>query len=141
MTSLLEGERRGILFVGPRNDSLSQMAEGFARFLCPADLAVYSAGCEPRDVAATTVRAMKEVGIDVSAYKSKGISDVPLDRIAIAIVLCEHEDGLPGLPKRVEVLDWPLDDPLGDPAASDEEKFAAVRIARDKVREMVSALF
>jgi arsenate reductase len=140
LSSLLEGQRRGILFVCPRNDSLSQMAEGFARFLCPADLAVFSAGCQPQDLAAQTIRAMKEVGIDVSGYKSKAIGDVPLDHIAIAIVLCEHEE-LPGLPKRVEIMDWPLADPLADASASDEEKFASVRNARDRVRELVSALF
>jgi arsenate reductase len=141
LTSLLEGERRGILFLGPRNDSLSQMAEGFARFLCPADLTVYSAGCQPCAVAQLTVRTMKEVGIDVSAYKSKGLDGVPLERIAIAITLCEPEEPMPNLPERIQVLEWPISDPCKDGGTGGEENLAAFRASRDKVRELVSALF
>ena len=141
LSSLLEGERRGILFLGPRNDSLSQMAEGFARFLCPADLTVYSAGCDPSAVHELTIRAMKEVGIDVSGHKSKGVDGVPLDRIAIAITLCDPEQPLPSLPDRIEVLEWPIDDPGAVGKGGNEANLAAFRSSRDKVRELVSALF
>ena len=121
------------------NDARSQMAEGFARFLCPSDLAVFSAGAAPGDVHALTVRTMKEVGIDVSSQKAKGLKDVPLQAVAVAIALCDPEQ-CPSLPDHVQVLDWPLEDPASDEITEDDS-LHAFRRSRDQVREMVSSLF
>lgn len=139
LTELIAGGRNGVLFVCEHNDSKSQMAEGFARFLCPADLRVFSAGTSPSPVRDLTVRTMKEVGIDVSSQKPKGLSDIPLQAIAVAITLCPTEE-CPALPEHIQVLDWPLEHP-GTEHGGEREALLAYRRSRDQIREMVSALF
>jgi len=136
VTDLLDGTRSGVLFVCQKNDALSQMAEGFARFLSPSDIAVHSAGESPAQVDAYAVSAMKEVGIDISNHRAKGLAEIPLDAIAVAVALCGIET-CPALPGHIKLLDWPLDAPRDD----DGEPVHVFRRARDQVRELVSALF
>lgn len=115
------------------------MAEGFARFLAPAGTRVYSAGSAPRDVNPLAIRAMKEVGIDISNHRSKGLDGVPIDQIATVITLCK-EDARPTLPAGVHHLHWPLPDPNATPA-SDGDAMVDFRRVRDQIRELVSRLF
>ena len=130
------GLNQGVLFVCSHNSARSQMAEGFARFLGPAAIAVYSAGSAPTTINPYAVAVMKEVGIDISEQRSKGLDDVPLERIALVVTLCDAEvcPVVPGIQR----LHRPLPDPAADPAL---DPLPAFRRARDQVRELISALF
>jgi arsenate reductase len=132
-------DRNGLLFLCVANSARSQMAEGFARFIGPSNLAYYSAGSDPGVLSPFAVKAMKEVGIDISAYQSKGMKDVPMDRISTVITLCSDEN-CPALPAGVHHLAWPLPDPSGV-AGADDEILLSFRRVRDQIRELVSRLF
>jgi arsenate reductase len=136
---LIEGERNGVAFLCVGNSTRSQMAEGFARFLGPSDVAVFSAGSVPTEVNPFAVRAMKEVGIDISKHRSKDVKDLPLQRIAVAVTLCE-EDECPVLPGHVQRLAWPLTDPAAE-GENETDRLHAFRRVRDQIRELVSSLF
>ena len=65
----------GLLFLCVANSSRSQMAEGLARALAP-DRAVHSAGSSPTELNAYAVRAMAELGLDISRHAATAVADV-----------------------------------------------------------------
>ena len=83
----IHGAQRGVLFVCSANSARSQMAEGFARFLGPNDVEVFSAGTAPTKPNPMAIKAMKEVGVDISQHQAKGMRDIPLGRVALAITM------------------------------------------------------
>lgn len=116
------------------------MAEAFARFIGPAELTYFSAGPEPAgELNPHTVKAMREVGIDVTQYRPKTVEAIPMDTIATVITLCV-EDVCPAVPEGVQHLPYPIADPMAG-GGSDEELLQAFRRTRDQIRELVSRLF
>lgn len=138
VTDLLDAERRGVLFLCGANSARSQMAEGFARFLGPSDIEIFSAGSEASGVHPVAVQAMQEVGIDITRHTSKAIDAVPLARVAVAVTLCE--DRCPVVPSNIQTIHWPLPDPA-DGELSEEDRIFEFRRVRDQIRELVSSLF
>lgn len=128
----------GVLFLCVANAARSQMAEGLARALAPPELEVFSAGSRPAAVHPLAVRALAEIGIDISHHRSKGIGDVPMERIRTVVTLCAEEE-CPALPGDVHRLHWGLPDPAGA-AGSDEERLQAFRSVRDELRGRLPAL-
>lgn len=63
-----------VLFLCTGNSARSQMAEAFLRKYGSERYEAHSAGLEPKEINPLTVQVMKEVGIDISAQKSKGVS-------------------------------------------------------------------
>ena len=65
-----------ILFLCVANSARSQMAEGLARALLPAEIEVASAGSAPSRVNPLAVDALSEIGIDILGHRSKPIRDI-----------------------------------------------------------------
>ena len=132
--------RNGLLFLCVNNTTRSQMAEAFARFIGPSEIQYYSAGSAPAtELNPFAIKAMREVGIDISKQRPKSIQEVPMDTIATVIVLCEDVI-CPALPSGVHELSWPLPDP-GTFIGADDETLYSFRRVRDQIRELVSRLF
>jgi phosphate transport system protein len=129
----------GILFLCTHNSARSQMAEGWARKLLPTKVRIWSAGAQPATaVHPLAVRAMQEVGIDISAQRPKEIADVPLGDVDTVVTLCaEGCAGPEGRDLRRE--SWQLPDPTQ--AAGDEaQKLAAFRGVRDDLQARIEAM-
>ena len=130
---------RGMLFVGARNTSRSQIAEGWARKLFPAGVSVCSAAAAPAgEINPYAVRVMQEVGIDISRQRPKPIGDVPLGGIDTVITVCAEEGcGLPsgGLVQH----HWALDDPSAV-TGSEEEMLQAFRKTREEIHHRLAEL-
>jgi len=60
-----------VLFICTANSARSQMAEGLLRHLAGDRFEVFSAGTRPSQVNPNAVRAMEEIGIDISGHDSK----------------------------------------------------------------------
>lgn len=101
---------------------------------------VQSAGSAPTRVHPLAVRAMAEVGIDISAQSAKALDAVDLGAVDLAITLC-GDGGCPVPPRGVVHLHWPLPDPAaarpGDSHARQLDRFRAVR---DELSERIAAL-
>ena len=69
-----------ILFLCVANSARSQMAEGLTRAILPASIEVASAGSAPATVNPLAVKALSEVGIDISGHRSKSAEDVSPER-------------------------------------------------------------
>lgn len=101
-----------ILFLCGNNATRSQMAEGIARKELGDQYEVYSAGMQPMKIHPTVSEVMKEIGVDLSAQKSKSINEVPWREMDVIVTLCgASSNGLPPLPPTVKRLHWPVPDP------------------------------
>lgn len=137
---LTAAERNGLLFICVDNGIRSQMAEAFARFIGPAEISYFSAGAwAGPELPEPAIKAMKEVGVNVTHARPKTLDDIPMATIATVISLCPPGD-CPSLPAGVHHLSWPLPDPLSG-AGSEREIVQRIREVRDQIRELVSRLF
>ena len=120
-----------LLFVCVENSCRSQMAEAFAAM---AGAEATSAGSRPSGtVNPKAIASMAELGYDLSAHRSKGLSDLPDAAFDVAVTMgCG--DACPAV-RAARSEDWEIPDPKG----MDPDAFRAVRdeIAR-RVRELVT---
>lgn len=120
-----------ILFLCTGNAARSLMAEAFMRSLLPpvAPIEVFSAGTHPKGVHPTTAATLREVGIDTTPLRSKGIAQVPFAEMDVVVTLCDDaRSACPATPPQARRIHWGLRDPAtatGTPEESDV--FAAVR--------------
>ena len=99
-----------VLFLCVANSARSQMAEGLARALLPQSISVLSAGSKPAGVNPYAIRAMAEIGLDISKQSSKSVGKLALDDVTHVVTLCA-EEVCPVFPGAVQRLHWPLPDP------------------------------
>jgi len=103
-----------VLFVCTENSNRSQMAEAFTRIHGHGILQPYSAGSRPSgEVHSRAVRAMAEVGYDLSTHRSKSVSDVPSGPYGLVITMGCGDDC--PLILATERDDWDLPDPRNMP--------------------------
>jgi len=127
-----------VLFLCVANSARSQMAEGIARALAPEGVRVSSAGSEPTSLRPEAVEALREIGIDISGQRSKGMDEVerPVDAV---VTLCAEEVCPAWLGPAMRVH-WGLPDPAAVDA-SPEARLQAFRDVRDELRRRLSSLF
>lgn len=138
-------DKRRVLFLCTGNSCRSQMAEGLLREIGQGRIESLSAGANPAGyVHPLAVRAMSEIGIDISSQTSKHINDflpprgTPPDLIISVCSSAEKE--CPLFPGVVERWHWPFDDPYHAPG-SDEEKMVEFRRVRDEIRSALEKEF
>ncbi|MDF1564813.1 MAG: arsenate reductase ArsC [Deltaproteobacteria bacterium] len=131
---------RKLLFLCVANSARSQMAEGLARSMVPGDWEVRSAGSSPTRVNPRAIEVMAELGIDLSAHRSKLVDEIDPGDVDLVITLCA-EEVCPAFLGEAERLHWPLKDPdLKDESLPEETHRAAFRGARDEIRRRLEAL-
>jgi len=129
---------RHVLFLCVANSARSQIAEGIARALAPEGVRVSSAGSEPTSLRPEAVEALREIGIDISGHRSKGMDDVerPVDAV---VTLCAEEVCPAWLGPALRVH-WGLPDPAAVDA-SPEARLQAFRDVRDELRRRLAVVF
>jgi arsenate reductase len=138
--SLLRALRpRHILFLCVANSARSQMAEGIARSLAPEGVRVSSAGSAPSGVRPQTVQAMKEIGIDISRHRSKGLDSIDTSTVDAVFTLCA-EEVCPCFPGKVLRIHWGLPDPAAS-TGDDNAVLDAFRRVRDELERRLHLLF
>jgi len=130
---------KGILFLCVANSARSQMAEGIARSLVPPGVKIWSAGSRPTSVRPEAVAVLKEIGIDISQYRSKAVTGIPAAEVDTVITLCGEEE-CPIFPGEVKRLYWGLPDPAAV-IGSKQEVLAAFRNMRDELLRRITAFF
>ena len=130
---------RHVLFLCVANSARSQMAEGIARALAPPDVKVSSAGSQPSKLNPLAVKALAEIGIDISRHASKGVDDIPPGDVDAVITLCAEEVCPVWLGKAMR-LHWGLSDPA-HAGTTETERLQAFREVRDELRRRLAAVF
>jgi len=129
-----------VLFVCTANSCRSQMAEGWARRLWPADWEAHSAGLVTYPITAATRDTMAEAGVDLTGQESKSIDLFWLGDFDLVVTLSEEANRfLPPLDDPARHRHHPVDDPMTARGEPDEIR-AAFRRARDEIREIVASL-
>ncbi len=64
-----------VLFICTHNSARSQMAEGLFRHYYGTKYEVYSAGTQPSQINPYVVKAMAELGINISHYRAKHVAE------------------------------------------------------------------
>ena len=130
---------KGILFLCVANSARSQMAEGIARSMAPPGIEVWSAGSHPTSVRPEAIQVLQEIGIDISSYRSKSVSEIPTEVIDTVITLCAEEE-CPVFLGKANRLHWGLSDPAM-PGVPKTELLNEFRRTREKLLKLITALF
>lgn len=91
------------------------MAEGLARVFGAELIEAYSAGTNPTGVISEdAIEIMRELKIDISKQRSKGLADVPVSEMDIVVSMAPRP-ALKMVPRdfRGRTLDWRVEDPVG----------------------------
>ena len=122
-----------LYFLCTGNSCRSQMADGWAQKLLPEDWEVYSAGIETHGVNPNAIKAMNEVGIDISHHTSDLINTDILNKATLVVTLCgDAADKCPVTPPGVRREHWGFEDPA-KATGTEEEKWAVFQEVRDAI--------
>lgn len=124
-----------VLFVCVHNSGRSQMAEAYYNLLSKGKAQGLSAGTQPADeVNPVVVEAMKEVGIDISSNKPKGLTMDMVEKADRMITMgCGAEAEAVCPAGFIKTEDWALEAPKA-------KSLEQVRKIRDEVKERVTRL-
>jgi len=126
-----------VLFICTGNRARSQMAEALLRFHGPDRFEVHSAGTEPKGLAPETITVMDEIGIDVSAQRSKHVDEYAGQSFDYVITVCDSaRQACPVFPGGGETIHWNVEDP-DVPIQAGVPKLDAFRAARDDLQSRV----
>ena len=82
--------KKSVLFVCTHNAVRSQMAEAFLNKVYGDRYSAFSAGTDPTQIDSLVVSVMKEVGIDVSGYRSKGLNVFKDYHFDYVVTVCDQ---------------------------------------------------
>ncbi|MEW6977485.1 arsenate reductase (thioredoxin) [Bacillus pumilus] len=127
--------KKSIYFLCTGNSCRSQMAEGWAKKQLGDEWNVYSAGIEAHGLNPNAVKAMNEIGIDISHQTSDLIDQKILHQADLVVTLCgDAADKCPMTPPQVKRVHWGFDDPA-KAEGTEEEKWAFFQRVRNEIGE------
>lgn len=133
--------KRRVLFLCTHNSSRSQMAEGLLRHLYGDAFEAYSAGTAPSQVSPYAIRAMAEIGVDISHQRSKHLEEFQGQSFDYVITVCDSaREQCPLFPGAKRSLHWSLPDP-SQASGSEEERLAVFRQVREAIRQRIEETF
>lgn len=113
------------------------MAEGWVRSLGRNDWDVRSAGIFPSYVHPLAIRAMEEIGVDISRQESKSMDEFLNEEFDYIITLCDHAAmACPNFPGQGKRIDWSFEDPAAA-IGTIEERLAVFRRVRDEMKSKI----
>ena len=129
-----------LLFLCTGNSCRSQMAEGFANIKLNKKFKISSAGVEAHGLNSRAVKAMNEIGIDISHQKSNSILEDELHQHDLIITLCgDARDRCPILSEGNNNIHWDLEDPA-NATGSEQEIMDVYRKVRDQISNHIDSL-
>jgi arsenate reductase len=115
------------------------MAEGLLRQLAGNRFEAHSAGTEATHERPLAVRAMDEVGVDISGQESKTLERYLREPFDYVITVCDDaNEACPVFPGAKNRRHWSLPDPSAA-EGTEEERLAVFRSVRDGIRDRVQA--
>ena len=129
--------RYRVLFLCTHNSARSQMAEGLLRHLAGDRFEAYSAGTEATHVRPLAVRAMTEIGVDISVQESKTLERYLGEPFEYVITVCDAaNETCPVFPGAKNRLHWSFEDPA-QASGTEEDRLEVFRKVRDEIRARI----
>lgn len=124
---------RRVLFICTHNSARSQMAEGLLRARSAGQLEVFSAGTQPTGVHSMAVQALAQMGIDISAQRSKSLDLFAGGSFDDVITVCDRARELcPVFPGNPIMIHWSIPDPL-EAGGSEAQRRRAFRSVAEQL--------
>jgi arsenate reductase len=123
-----------ILILCTGNSCRSHIAEGILRAAAGDALRIASAGSKPAGyVHPLAIRVLAEIGIDISAHRSKHLGEFLTEKVETVITVCGNADQVcPIFPGQVNRHHWGFDDPA-HATGTEEEQLTVFRRVRDEI--------
>jgi arsenate reductase len=132
--------KKSVLFICVHNSARSQIAEGLVNSLYADRFEAVSGGTEATRVHPGAIRAMAEIGIDISGHHSKSIDVFAGRRFDYVVMVCDDKQAdCPFFPGGKEYIHHAFDDPAAC-AGTDEEVLACFRKTRDEIRRWIESI-
>ena len=130
-----------VLFICTHNAARSQMAEGLLRTLHGDRYDVFSGGTEPSSVSPFAIKALAEIGIDISGHRSKSVEEFFDIRIDHIVTICDNaKENCPFFPHGVNYYHKSLQDPRTF-EGNEDEKLEVFRRVRDEIKDWIEKTF
>jgi arsenate reductase len=128
-------KKRSVLILCTGNSARSQMAEGLLRHDAGDRFEVFSAGVNPTRVRPEAIAVMQELGIDLSAHRSKHVNEFTGQSFDYVLTVCDHARKVcPIFPGTTQTIHHSFVDPA-EFNGSDEDRLTLFRKVRDQIRE------
>ncbi|HWQ63666.1 MAG TPA: arsenate reductase ArsC [Methanospirillum sp.] len=125
--------KQKVLFICTHNSARSQMAEGYLNAKYSDRYEGFSAGTEVTRVHPLAIRAMEEIGIDISYHRSKALIEFFDLDIDLVVTVCDSANAacpmFPGAKKMIHVS---FPDP-SSATGSEEDQMKLFRQVRDEI--------
>jgi arsenate reductase (thioredoxin) len=110
------------------------MAEGLLRDLAGDRFEVMSAGTEATRVRPLAIRAMEEIGVDISGQESKTLERYLGEPFDYVVTVCDAaNEACPFFPGAKRRLHWSFEDPAAA-EGSEEQRLEVFRRVRDEIK-------
>ncbi len=130
-----------ILIVCTGNSCRSQMAEGLVNALWGDRWKADSAGTKPSIINRLAIKAMAEIGIDISGQKSKHVDQFIGQSIDIVVTVCDDAaENCPFIPGARRTVHMPIPDPAEYTDLPEEIAMPHFREARDRLKRELDVL-
>ena len=134
-------QKKSVLFICTHNAARSQMAEAILNKLYGDRYTAFSAGTDPTQIDPFVVLVMREIGVDVSNYRSKGLSLFKDSTIDYVITLCDQaKESCPYFPGGIEHLHKGFSDP-SELKGKAEDVINGYRRIRDEIQNWIEKEF
>ncbi|HYP49713.1 MAG TPA: arsenate reductase ArsC [Pyrinomonadaceae bacterium] len=123
-----------ILILCTGNSARSQMAEGLLKRITKGEYEMYSAGTQPSIVRPEAIKVLSEIGVDISANRSKSVDEFAEEEIDYVLTVCDSaRANCPYFPAKTRLIHHSFPDPAA--VEGDEEtRLEAFRKARDEIK-------
>jgi arsenate reductase len=126
-----------ILFLCTHNSARSQMAEGLLRHLAGDRFEIMSAGTEATSVRPEAIRAMADLGVDISGQTSKTLERYLGEPFDYVVTVCDDaNEACPVFPGAENRLHWSFQDP-SRAEGSEEKRLEVFRKVRDEIQARI----
>jgi arsenate reductase len=120
--------KKKVLFICTNNSCRSQMAEGLLRAYGKDRFEAYSAGSVPTLVHPLAIKAMSEIGLDISGQRSKSILDLVDIEFDLVISLCDGAKGSCPVAHGKKIMHRSFPDPVPQEGGKEDlQRFIEVR--------------
>lgn len=120
-----------VLFLCTGNSARSQMAEGLLRDKAGDQFEVFSAGTRPVGLNPNAVKALSEVGIDISGSRSKSVDEFTGQQFDYVFTVCDNaRESCPIFTGGGKRIHHSFEDPAAAPA---DHQLATFRKVRDQI--------
>lgn len=136
----MQTDKPTVLILCTGNSCRSHLAEGILRAKAGDLLNVQSAGSKPAGyVHPLAIKVMAEIGIDISAHRSKHMDEFLKQKVETVITVCGNADqACPLFPGQLNRHHWGFADPA-HATGSEEEVLKVFRQARDEIKRVFEA--